>query len=386
MTAPTLHACLDRYPGAALELDGAGVVLASNGHLDTLVGRPVVGVAFGELVDSSSQARWRRILAAEERANLARAWELVIATPTSLELRTFLAVWGAGPAADRLWLLEQSFDPKLELLSGELSSLNRELVEAQRTLGRERDRLRRAVDRAEAAVRTRDDVLAVVSHDLRNPLNRVVMASDLLELPLSEERKAEQIQVIRRAAKAMDRLISDLLDVSAIEAGRLTVELEPLALGSLIEEGRRMFDEQAARMKQRLDCEISGTLPPVRGDRHRLLQVLSNLVGNAVKFTPEGGAIGLHAKAAADEVVVTVQDTGPGIPERDLPHIFDRFWHAGRQRRGGAGLGLAIVKGVLEAHRGRVWAESVPGRGATFAFALPIARGQSETPAPAGGG
>jgi len=393
MTEP-LHACLERYPGAALELDAGGVVLASNGRLDELTGREVIGLPLAALLDSSSRAKWSRILSPDQRTTPACTWELAIATPGSLEMRSFLALWGGGAAGDRLWLLEQAVDPKQEQLYSELSGLHRELVEAQRELGRERDRLRRAVARAQEAVRTRDEVLAVVSHDLRNPLDTITMAAGLLEMPLVDEKKAEQAQVIRRAARRMDRLIADLLDVSALESGRFTLERESVALGPLLDDAVRMYGEHAARRGQRLECEVSGPLPQVHGDSHRLLQVLSNLLGNAIKFTPEGGAVTLRAAPAGNEVVVEVRDNGPGIPEPDLPRIFDRFWHAGRRKHGGAGLGLAIVRGIVEAHEGRVWVESADGEGASFAFTLPVAGepgkggapGSEQDAAPAGKG
>jgi signal transduction histidine kinase len=373
VSTETLHACLRRFPGAALEVSADGVVRASNGHLDALVGRDLAGVALAEVLDSSSQEKWRRILTEAERASPACTWELVVATPGSLELRTFLAVWSAAEPGATLWLLEYSLDPRLELLYGELSELHRELVDSQRKLSRERNRLARALEKAEAAVRTRDEILAVVSHDLRNPVSTIGLAVELLEMPLPEATKAEQIAIIRRAAAGMNRLIGDLLDVSAIEAGRLTVELEPLPLAPVLEEACRMLAGQAAEKRLRLECRAAPGVPDVRGDRDRLLQVLSNLVGNAIKFTPEEGTVSVRAAPGAGEAVVSVQDTGPGIPEADLPLVFDRFWHTSRSRRGGAGLGLAIARGIVEAHGGRIWAESVPGQGATFSFALPAA-------------
>ncbi|HEV2130042.1 MAG TPA: HAMP domain-containing sensor histidine kinase [Longimicrobiaceae bacterium] len=375
MSTQALHECLHRFPGAALELSADGVVRASNGHLDALAGRELVGVTFDEILDSSSQAKWQRILSEPERANPACTWELVITTPTSLELRTFLAVWGGAQPEAVLWLLEFSADPKLELLYGELSELNRELVEAQRKLSREKDRLARALEEAQAAVRSRDDVLAVVSHDLRNPVSTITMAAGLLELPIPQQKKAEQIAIIKRAAAGMNHLIADLLDVSAIESGRFRIELEPLSLPPVMEESCRMLEEQAAQKGQRLECSISAEVPEVLGDRDRILQVLSNLMGNAIKFTPEGGAITVRTESGAGEVIVSVQDTGRGIAEADLPHVFDRFWHTSQRRRGGAGLGLAIVKGIIEAHGGRIWVESTLGRGSTFSFALPVMDG-----------
>jgi signal transduction histidine kinase len=372
-----MHACLRRFPGAALELGADGVVRASNGHLDALIGRDLTGVTFSEVIDSSSQAKWRRILSAEERANPACTWELAVATPTSLEVRTFLVVWGAESDEDEtlLWLLEFSADPKMEALYQELTGLHRDLVEAQRNLSRERGRLARALKKARAAVRTRDEVLAIVSHDLRNPVSVISMSASILEMPIPEDQKARSLAAIKRSAATMNRLIADLLDASALESGKFSVEPAPLAIGPVLEEACEQFSADAREKRQHLDCHASGELPLVSADRERVLQVLSNLIGNAIKFTPDGGRITLTAECqdAENEVLVSVRDTGAGIEPADLPNIFESFWRTSRNRRGGAGLGLAISKGIVEAHGGRIDAESRPGHGSTFSFTLPVA-------------
>ena len=133
-----------------------------------------------------------------------------------------------------------------------------------------------------------------------------------------------------------------------------------------------MAEPEAQKREVRFECVVAAEAV-LRVDRHRLLQVLSNLLGNAIKFTPVGGTVRLDVVQRAAEVVASVSDTGPGISPEELPHVFDRFWHAGRRRGGGAGLGLAIAKGLVEAHGGRIWVESLPGRGTTFSFSLPLA-------------
>lgn len=374
MTATTLHPCLQRFPGAALELSASGIVRASNGHLEALVGRPLAGGSLAEIMEESSREKWRRILSSDERRNPPCAWELAFTTATSIETRSFLAIWrGEDDDAD-LWLLEQASDPKLESLYAEMSELHRELVEAQRKLQLEKRQLAQALERAEAAVRTRDEVLGVVSHDLRNPLSAIITAACVLQLDVSRETRDEQIDLIRRVATGMNRLIGDLLDVSAIDVGRLSVEAEPLSLGSVFEEVRRSLAAQAAEKGVKVEYGASEELPQACGDRYRLQQVLSNLVGNAIKFTPAGGTVAIRSEAAEKEVIIRVADTGPGILPAELPRIFDRFWHTSRPRGGGAGLGLAISKGIVEAHGGRIWAESIPGEGTTFCFSLPVAR------------
>jgi signal transduction histidine kinase len=367
-----LHPCLRGFPGAALELDAEGVVRASNGELDTLTGRPLAGLPLAEVLDDTSQQKWRQILSGAGGGTLPCRWELVFLTGSSMEVRTFLAIWGDGGEGPTLWLLEFAANPKLETLYGELSELNRELLDAQRLVGRERSRLARALEEAEAAVRARDEVLGIISHDLRSPLGTITLAAGILELPVEEETKSDQIAVIQRAAKGMERLIADLLDVSAVETGNLRLEVAPLRVEELLTEAAAMMQGHVAKKEHRLELHVAEDLPPIRGDRLRLLQVLSNLLGNAIKFTPPGGAITLSAEHGEGEVAVAVRDTGPGIPDDELPHIFDRYWHTSRGRRGGAGLGLAIATGIVEAHGGRLRAESEDGEGACFRFTLPL--------------
>lgn len=223
---------------------------------------------------------------------------------------------------------------------------------------------------AEAAVRARDEVLTIVSHDLRNPLNSIMMGARLLQMPLPEARRNKQIEIIERAAERMKRLIEDLLDIGRIESGKMEVVVEPLCLEPLLKEAREALEALASERSLHLDVHVEGA-PRAYIDRDRFLQALSNLVENAIKFTPPGASIAVRARLAAPNVEVEVADTGSGIPPDQLPHIFDRFWQACRTDRRGAGLGLSIVKGIVEAHGGRVWATSQLGQGTSVYFALP---------------
>lgn len=372
MTTSSLHRSLQRYPGAALELAADGVILASNGRLDTLVGRDLGGERLEEILDETSRAKWQRILSEQERCNPACTWELVVATPTSLELRTFLAIWGGADEDDLLLLLEYSVDPKLELLYGELAELHRELIDAQRELGRERNRLVRALDEARNAILSRDEVLAIVSHDLRNPLNTITLAAGALELPLNDEQRAQQVGTINRTVRSMTRLINDLLDASAVTSGRLALELEEVDLRAVVRDAVSILRAQARDAGITLSFAVPSGDVRVHGDGHRLGQVLANLVGNALKFTEEGGTVEVRVTQTGATALVEVIDSGAGIAPDDLPHIFDRFWHTTRTRRGGSGLGLAIARGVVEAHGGEISAASELGVGSTFSFTLPV--------------
>jgi signal transduction histidine kinase len=252
-------------------------------------------------------------------------------------------------------------------------AMERKRLDRERLQLLEREREARAT--AEAAVRARDDVLRVVSHDLGNSLGAVLVTTRVLLRTLPEEGPAgaarAAIQNIRQLTEQMQRLRQDLLDVASIEAGRLAVEPEPQQPLELLEATLEHFRALAAERSLELACEAGGRLPQVAADRERILQVLANLVGNAVKFTPAGGRIVLGAEAGAEGVRIRVADTGAGITPEHLPHVFDRFWKTQGGNRHGAGLGLAICRGIVEAHGGSIGVASTPGVGTTFHFTLP---------------
>ena len=235
---------------------------------------------------------------------------------------------------------------------------------------------RAARAQAEAAVGQRDDVLAIVAHDLRNPVGGIQMAAEMLQEPtLPEAKRSKLLKVIARASDSMRQIIGDLLDVAAIEGGSLSLDARPLEPGPLLQEMREEFLQQAAESDLALECSLPERLPVVTADRWRVRQVFSNLIGNAIRLTPAGGRIVVAAEAPdGDAVRFSVSDTGPGISEQDLPHLFERYWQAKRSRRGAAGLGLAIAQGIVRAHGGRIWVESQLGIGSTFYFTLPTAK------------
>jgi PAS domain S-box-containing protein len=235
---------------------------------------------------------------------------------------------------------------------------------------------------AEEASRRREQTLAFVAHDLRNPVQTVVMAAGALtDLPLPPEKRAQQLEIIKRSAWRMNRLIGDLLDVSLMEAGTFGVNREPLELDRLLDEVIESFAAQARARSLSLETDIGDGLPRLHGDRDRLQQVLTNLVGNAIKFTPAGGRVVVGARPCAGEVEVYVRDTGCGIAADHLEKVFERFWQV-RRDRGGAGLGLMIARGIVEAHGGRITVESVVGAGSTFRVALPATGGGPHDDAP----
>ena len=236
----------------------------------------------------------------------------------------------------------------------------------------------RLFDAAQRATHARDMVLGVVAHDLRNPLSTVKMCATALgESPPAPAESVEYLAgVIQRSAEWMEHIIRDLLDVTAIEAGRLRVDSEPVRVGAVLERARELYQPLATEKGVLFSVAAGAGDPAVEADADRLLQALGNLVGNALKFTPAGGAVALSVAAAPAPrraVRFEVQDTGPGIPPEHLPRVFDRFWQARETRRAGAGLGLAIVKGIVEAHGGEIAVESTLGAGTRFWFDIPVA-------------
>ncbi|HSY41579.1 MAG TPA: ATP-binding protein [Polyangia bacterium] len=240
----------------------------------------------------------------------------------------------------------------------------------------------RLLSEAQESVRAREDLLAIVSHDLRNPLGVVLASSALLlksslppEPPGKEGRARRQIEAIERAGNRMNRLIRDLLDFAAIQAGHLSVSSHPREVGTLLREVLDALEPLAATKTIKL---VDGT-PQSAGltiscDHDRVIQLFSNVVGNAVKFTPEGGTVVLRAEPDDAMVRFAVADNGPGIAIEELPYVFDRYYQARRRNRDGIGLGLSIARGIVEAHGGRIWVESptaAGGGGTTFFFTLP---------------
>lgn len=237
--------------------------------------------------------------------------------------------------------------------------------------------LKHAEEEAQRATHVREELLAIVAHDLRNPLTSIRASAGLLERVAGRAGDAgveKTVRIIARSAERMDHLISDLLDFELIQAERLTVERRPVDASDLIRETVEMFRPAATEKEIQLEGHGAGELV-VLGDRERLLQILSNLVGNAVKFTPEGGSVTVRAERSGPDGLFEVSDTGPGIREEEQSRIWERFWQArrGKTARSGVGLGLSIAKGLVEAHGGRIWMERRSEGGARFHFTVPLA-------------
>lgn len=236
--------------------------------------------------------------------------------------------------------------------------------------------LARQVLREQQAVHARDELVAVVSHDLRNPMTVISMLCGMMQKAFSSDgthtsrRISSAIDTMQQAAARMNVLLEDLLDTSKIEAGRYTVKPVPLDVSQILEEAYALL----APLAQEKGVDLSFNAEPglqINADPERLFQVLSNLIGNAIKFTPRQGKIGISAMSNGEEIVFAVRDSGEGIAPDQLPHVFDRYWTLTENNPTGSGLGLYITQGIVKAHGGRIEAESELGRGSEFRFTVP---------------
>jgi len=229
--------------------------------------------------------------------------------------------------------------------------------------------------KARRAVKSREDVLKIVSHDLKNPVAAIRLVAHMFrQFGCNDAAQVVKlVDTIQRAVDKMQVLIGDLLDFDKIQSGTFAIETRAesvIRLAMPVIEGFRLLAEDK---RQTLELDLPVGLPEVAVDAHRIGQVISNLLGNAIKFTPEGGRIRVSAQQQGNEVIVSVADTGAGIPVEHLSKVFDWFWQAQGTKHMGSGLGLSIAKGIVEAHAGRIWVESESGKGSSFSFTLPLA-------------
>ncbi|MDB4944678.1 MAG: sensor signal transduction histidine kinase [Labilithrix sp.] len=227
----------------------------------------------------------------------------------------------------------------------------------------------------ERSISARDELVGIVSHDLRTPLSTVRMAASLLRDDLDEtvHKGTARVAMIMRATTRMEALVRDLLDVTALEGGGFTLDVGAQDAAPLVADALELFHANATQRGVTLLSTVGGGIE-IRADRERVIQVLSNLIGNALKFTPKGGSITVSAeRTPGGFATFSVKDTGSGIAAAELQHVFDRFYQGKRKAREGAGLGLSIVRGIVKAHGGEVGVTSEPGAGTTFFFSLPLA-------------
>jgi signal transduction histidine kinase len=305
---------------------------------------------------------------------------LVIAKPGSAA--TLLGTGALAPRSALLVPLTSSKGPlgvlTLVATGAARRSPAQDLALAQDLAGRIGTAIERAqlYNQAKEAIAAREDILAFVSHDLKNSLMSLFLNVEMLHrnAPADDRRHGwKQLERIRRGILQMRRMIEDLLDVGSIDSGRLAIDPREHEIGDLFQDAMELSAPLIADKRIEIKIEMPAAPFKVRCDRERMMQVFSNLIGNAVKFVPEHGTIVLSAAASGTNALVSVRDTGPGIPPARLPHLFQRYWQADETARKGRGLGLFITKGIVEAQGGVIWAESQVGTGSTFFITLPLA-------------
>jgi signal transduction histidine kinase len=248
--------------------------------------------------------------------------------------------------------------------------------------------LQAMLSQSQRAIAARDLAVGIISHDLRNPISTIqICAEALLDAePPPRNGVSDVARIIRRSVDWMQQLLEDLADREALDTGRLALNRETMGVTDVLGTAQTLFKPVAEEQALEFVVDAAANLPAVHADPHRLLQVISNLLSNAMKFTPAGGRVVLSVQAAEDSnftsgleggargaIQFTVSDTGPGIPPEDLIHVFDWYWQSRHGERRGSGLGLAIARDLVEAHHGRLDVESTPGHGSRFSFTLPAA-------------
>jgi signal transduction histidine kinase len=227
----------------------------------------------------------------------------------------------------------------------------------------------------EEAKRARENMLAIVSHDLRSPLLAVLLGIGYVKEATSQGTPitdlAGVLDAVHRSADAISRLVDDLLDAAAIEAGRFSIAPKLQNVPPIVEEAVKTARLGADAKHIRIELSVQESSPTALVDRQRLAQVLANLIGNAVKFSPEGASVGVALHADPERIRIDVSDSGPGISQEDLPQLFSRYWQAQKTAHLGTGLGLFIARSIVEAHGGSIEATSGAGRGAVFSVILP---------------
>ncbi|MCS7251084.1 MAG: GAF domain-containing protein [Anaerolineae bacterium] len=342
--------------------------------LESIAEGVVVADARGEVIMMNAAAE--RILGLR--------WEEVIGRPIQHFTGLYGPAWQEWMASLRRWLSEPRGQPPTLFIRQELAPEGRFITVhvAPVMMGTEflgTVSVFRDITPEVEAERAKNEFISTVSHELRTPMTSIKGYVDLLLLgsggPLSEVQR-RFLQIVKANADRLKVLVDDLLDISRMESGRLQLDLRPVPLEAAVEAVVASLKARIDEKNQQLELDLPESLPHVRADKDRLIQILSNLVSNANKYTPEGGRICIRARAENQEVHVEVCDTGIGIPPEALPRIFERFYRVDDPRvheTPGTGLGLSIVKTLVELHGGRIWVESEVGKGSTFHFTIPVA-------------
>jgi PAS domain S-box-containing protein len=344
-----MQAILERTPASIWVKDAAGRIVLANHRLADALGHPyeaVIGRRSDELLppEVAAQHEAHDLIVAREH----RAIEVEEIVPGPDGTRTFLSIKFPLPGNP----------PMVGAIATDISARKRMEEELR------------------VAVRSRERVLAAVSHDLRNPLNAIRLTSATLLSQLSaDQRWRRHLEIIHRSCLRMEHLIADLLDMASIGAGRLSLETRPEPAADILREALELHQPIAdeKRIGLRLDGVAEGVL--IECDRQRVMQVFENLIGNALKFSPAGGTVTLSCDRTNGAVCFSVADTGPGIQPELVTRLFDPYWSGPGSAGGGVGLGLYIARGIVERHGGRIDVDSTPGAGTRFSFTIPTTAG-----------
>jgi signal transduction histidine kinase len=228
------------------------------------------------------------------------------------------------------------------------------------------------------ALAAKEELLGIVAHDLRNPLSAILLRASSIEKSDRDQKTIRAAASIRATCQRMAFLTQSLLDAASVEAGRMSVVAGCVPVETVMADTLEVFSPVANEKRIRLEQDVTPNSLDVWADRERLLQVLSNLMGNALKFTPEGGTVRISAHSVMGRVKFEVRDSGPGIAPEHLPRLFEQYWKSDPQGRRGTGLGLYIAKGIVEAHHGHIWVDSTPGKGSSFQFELSLPPSRNE--------
>jgi PAS domain S-box-containing protein len=361
-----LKAVVTSARDAIVAVDAGGRVTMLNPAAEAMFGQPVAAVV-GLPLESLVPGAWAVALAGgEERSAAASPLALTARRADGATLPVEATIAGTDVAGQALYAV----------VLRDVTE-RRRIAAAQAALA---DRERAARTEAEAASRAKDEFLAVLSHELREPLTAIIGWGELLRsgrLPAAEAARA--LERIQRNARLQAHLVNDLLDVSRIVSGKFAIDLRPAPLAPIVEAAVDAIRLSAETKGIHLDAVVDRFVGAVRGDAGRLQQVVTNLLTNAVKFTPSGGRVEVVLTAVGDLAELIVRDTGRGIVAEFLPRVFDRFAQGERvhtRASGGLGLGLAIARHLVELHGGSIEAHSAgEGRGATFVVRLPLLAG-----------
>jgi signal transduction histidine kinase len=315
---------------------------------------------------------------------------LMFASQHDLMLATVLLLFAGGIAMSVGYFLSVALTDRIVSLNGVAKKIargelgarvpvtgNDEMASLARAFNEMAAQLEAADRKQRELDMLRRNLIAWAGHDLRTPLASIraiveALADGVVEDPETVER---YLHTAQREIRSLSLLIDDLFELAQIEAGGLRLELAPNSISDLISDTMESFSELAARQDVALEGSAEPGVDPVDMDAQQIGRVLSNLLGNALRHTPSGGMVQVHALRTGEGVRVQIRDTGEGIDAEDLPHIFERFYRSEKSRSrttGGAGLGLAIAKGIVEAHGGEIGVESAPGEGTCFSFTLPV--------------